>query len=204
MIRMSEFVKQMIPMFLLIKWVNYRYKRLEVAKVVIGSGDTHYKGWLSTDVKSFNITKKAHWQRLFGERKFSFLLAEHVMEHLTESDFKKILGYSKQFSESGAVFRIAVPDGFFPGKGYIEQVKPGGSGAGSDDHKVLYNYIAMVNLIESCGLDYSLVEYYDENKVFYSDYDDCNGYIKRSSVHDWRNKNGTINYSSLIVDVKYN
>ena len=40
----------------------------------------------------------------------------------------------------GGNFRIAVPDGFHTDPSYIENVKPGGTGEGSEDHKNLFNY----------------------------------------------------------------
>ena len=53
-----------------------------------------------------------------------------------------------EFLRPGGRLRIAVPDGFHPEPGYIEYVRPGGTGIGADDHKVLYNYQSLRKLLE--------------------------------------------------------
>jgi len=44
------------------------------------------------------------------------------------------------FLRIGGTLRIAVPDGCHPDPNYIEHVRPGGTGAGADDHQFLYTY----------------------------------------------------------------
>jgi len=45
--------------------------------------------------------------------------------------------------------RVAVPDGFHPNPGYIERVKPGGTGPGAGDHKILYTYRTLSAILSS-------------------------------------------------------
>jgi predicted SAM-dependent methyltransferase len=79
------------------------------------------------------------------------------------------------FSQEGKI-RIAVPDGYFPDPSYIEYVRPGGVGAGADDHKVLYNYILMKEQLQKVGFVVELLEYWDENGAFhYRDWDPIEG-----------------------------
>ena len=68
------------------------------------------------------------------------ILAEHVWEHL--DCFAAIVAAQNCFKylKPGGYIRVAVPDGWHPDKDYIDYVKPGGWGAGSDDHHVLYTY----------------------------------------------------------------
>jgi len=97
--------------------------------------------------------------------------------------------------------RIAVPDGFHPDKNYIERVKPGGSGEGAHDHKNLFDYKSLTNLFEKHGFKSKLIEYWDEDGVFHSNYfNDNKGFIDRSFLNDSRNKDGKPNYTSLIID----
>jgi predicted SAM-dependent methyltransferase len=97
--------------------------------------------------------------------------------------------------------RIAVPDGFHPDPDYIEYVRPGGTGAGADDHKVLYNYKLLSEQLRRAGFEVTLLEYWDENGDFhFRPWSSRDGYISRSRDHDERNQNGTLAYTSLIVD----
>ena len=97
--------------------------------------------------------------------------------------------------------RIAVPDGLHPDPAYIDQVKPGGSGSGSDDHKVLYTYKTLSKLLESVGFEIRLLEYFDEEgKFHYSEWSPDDGMIRRSSRFDQRNTVVPNAYTSLILD----
>ncbi len=102
---------------------------------------------------------------------------------------------------SGCRLRIAVPDGFHPDLNYIEYVKPGGTGFGSDDHKVLYNYESLTNILEKAGFQIKLLEYWDEKGEFhFQDWLSADGYVERSRLYDPRNQDGTLSYTSLIID----
>ena len=93
-----------------------------------------------------------------------------------------------------------MPDGFNPSQEYIEYVKPGGYGIGSETHEVLLNYITLGKLMERAGLQCRLIEYYNENGVFVKSASDPEfGKIRRDSTASERMKLPD-NYTSLIVD----
>ena len=105
------------------------------------------------------------------------------------------------YLKPGGVLRLAVPDGFNPSNEYIEYVRPGGTGPGADDHKVLYTYKSMKERLERAGFKINLLEYWDKNgKFHYTDWTDEGGRIRRSRRYDPRNQDGRLHYTSLIVD----
>jgi predicted SAM-dependent methyltransferase len=96
---------------------------------------------------------------------------------------------------------MAVPDGLHPDPVYIERVKPGGSGLGSDDHRMLYTYETLSSLLEAAGFKIKLLEYFDENgKFHYSEWSSDVGMITRSNRFDKSNTIKPNAYTSLIVD----
>ncbi|HEX4070229.1 MAG TPA: hypothetical protein VHX68_03640, partial [Planctomycetaceae bacterium] len=99
--------------------------------------------------------------------------------------------------------RVAVPDGYHPDPTYIEWVRVGGSGAGADDHKVLYNCDSFRRLFESAGFDVQLLEHFDAAGAFHGvDWDPAAGTIHRSRRFDERNRDGRLNYTSIILDAR--
>ena len=94
-----------------------------------------------------------------------------------------------------------MPDGFNPNQEYLDWVKPGGTGDGAKDHKVLYNYKTFKEIFESVGFKVKMLEYYDETGEFhFEEWHPDEGPIKRSKRYDKRNKDGKLNYTSLILD----
>ncbi|WP_406656579.1 hypothetical protein V7O62_12065 [Methanolobus sp. ZRKC2] len=170
-------------------------------KLIIGSGRRKYSGWISTDKKNLNIMSGDDWAYYFNKNSVDNILSEHVFEHFTEKECLKIFNYCHTYLKEGGCLRIAVPDGYNPNIDYIEYVKPGGYGCGSDDHKLLYNYETLSNLLNEVGFKAELIEYWDENGRFnFVKLTDDRGHIHRSKDNDPRNKNGDLNYTSLIID----
>ena len=127
--------------------------------------------------------------------------AEHVWEHLTHSEGKIAAGYCYRFLKKDGYLRIAVPDGNHPSHEYIEMVRVGGKGCGSDDHKILYDQNSLSELLTSCGFLVNLIEYFDSEGDFHSkEWDPAKGMIHRSANNDSRNTNGQLVYTSLIID----
>ena len=62
-------------------------------------------------------------------------MAEHVWEHLSEADARAANRLCFRYLKPGGVLRLAVPDGLHPDPGYIDEVRPGGTGAGVDDQE---------------------------------------------------------------------
>ena len=119
--------------------------------IIIGSEKTAYPNWLPTNIESLNLLEKGSFQNLFGEKKATKFLAEHVFEHISYANALIALKNCFEFMEKGGSIRIAVPDGFHPNKDYIDMVKPGGHGEGADDHKLLYDYHQLSKVLEDAG-----------------------------------------------------
>lgn len=170
-------------------------------RVILGAGVGRQKGWLPTDINHLNILLNEDWQRYFMENSIDALFAEHVWEHLNETDgltaAKNCFAYLKQ----GGYLRIAVPDGFHPSSEYLDAVKPMGSGYGSHDHKVLFTYISLSRLFKSAGFDVEPLEYFDESGEFHHKKWDPNaGLVRRSMRFDERNRDSHLIYTSIILD----
>ena len=169
-------------------------------KIIIGSANTKYADWLATNIESLNILKESSFESLLGEKKVDRFLAEHVFEHIDYEDAIVGLKNCNRFMNKGGTIRIAVPDGFHPNPDYIEMVKPGGYGWGSDDHKLLYTYQSLSRVLESAGFEVRLLEYYDEQGEFhYNDWKSEDGHVMRSMRYDKR-FHEPLGYSSLIID----
>lgn len=159
------------------------------------------KTWYASDIKILNVAVEKDWGNLLFFLRVDNIMAEHVWEHLTESDTMLANKNCYKYLKKNGVLRLAVPDGFHPAKDYIDYVKPGGNGLGADDHKILYNYKIMTERLEKVGFKVQLLEYWDENgKFHFTHWNDDGGHIRRSKRYDPRNENGTLNYTSLIVD----
>jgi predicted SAM-dependent methyltransferase len=186
--------------------------RNEPIRMVIGAGrplpcvgapGSAYAGWLCTDVSTLDALNINEWRSIFRPSSVSTILAEHVIEHWTTHQFRGFLNIVREFLSPLGFVRIAVPDGFHPSATYIDQVKPGGSGPGAEDHKVLYDYQTLSSLLSKEGFAPDLLEYFDEKGEFHrTTWHAEDGLIQRSEHHDARNRERPLAYTSLIVDCR--
>lgn len=177
------------------------YDPSKPVNMVVGSMYSLYKGWIHSDIETLNLLKESDWQKYFDENSIDKILAEHVWEHLTLEEGRLAFKHCHTYLKPGGFLRVAVPDGFNPSEEYINYVKPGGTGNGADDHKLLYNYQIMSQSLESVGFTVKLLEYFDENGQFHkSPWNPEDGMIRRSADHDSRNAGGKLGYTSLIID----
>ena len=170
-------------------------------KVSVGAGSIQIPGWLNTDIDTLDILKQRDWKRQFKHNTIDVVLAEHVWEHLTPEDGLLAAKNCFEFLKPGGHLRLAVPDGFHPRPEYIEAVKPGGTGDGAMDHKILYDHESMAEMLGQAGFEPRLLEYFDRDGAFHqSAWDADLGPILRSADSDPRNKDAELSYTSLIVD----
>ena len=183
-----------------LKYLYYKCANKDI-KLIIGAGGVARRGWIATDINTLNIINVNDWRRLFPPLSVSAILAEHVFEHLSFDEASKAFENCFYYLKHSGYIRIAVPDGLNPSKEYILHVMPGGLGPGAMDHKVLYDYHTLVELLESQEFKVVLLEYYDEKGNFqYHEWGPEMGLISRSKRFDPRNQGGEFLYSSLIVD----
>lgn len=177
---------------------NDRWFEKEDLKVVIGSGDRHIEGWISTDIDTLNILDRRDWDSLFRKNSISNILSEHVLEHLTRDEVKRTLSLCYEYLKVGGKIRIAVPDAYRRDEKYVKWVLPP-----KDGHKTYWNYKELKNVMEETGFKVELLEYFDENEEFrFVNWDEKDGIIFRSKKYDKREnfKRGDLCYTSLIVD----
>lgn len=188
---------------LLVGPYRLRGRRKGPMRIVVGSSGQFSSGWIPTDMDYLDITRPEHWGRFFNSDKLDAILAEHVWEHLTPVDAVSGTELCYKFLKPGGYLRLAVPDGLHPDPGYIDRVRPGGSGPGASDHKVLYTYKSLSALLAACGFSVDLLEYFDEQGSFhFKDWDVADGMIHRSSIFDPRNRELKLTYTSVIVDAR--
>lgn len=170
-------------------------------KIIIASGGTIQEGWIRTRIDTLNLLREQDWKKYFQVDSIDAILAEHVWEHLTQDEGRIAAENCYRYLKPGGYLRMAVPDGFHPDPEYINTVKVNGSGAGSEDHKVLYTYRSLAELLHSAGFSVHCLEYFDERGEFhYVDWDPDQGMIKRSRRFDERNRDGVLRYTSVIID----
>jgi predicted SAM-dependent methyltransferase len=170
-------------------------------RLVIGASGFYDRGWIDTDVGYLNLLNSKHWATHFHRNSIDAILAEHVWEHLTFDEGLEAAKRCFEYLRPGGYLRVAVPDGFHPNQDYIEYVKPGGSGSGAGGHKVLYNHRTFTEVFEKAGFRVVRLEYFDsEGEFHYADWNPQEGKIHRSRRFDERNKDGRLNYTSLILD----
>lgn len=184
---------------------NFRrlLKENESINLVVGASGVFDSNWIPSDINYLNILNKSDWQSYFELESIDGILSEHVWEHLTIEEGEEAARNCYSYLKTNAYIRVAVPDGYHPDKDYIDNVKIGGSGAGADDHKVLYTYKSLSTVFEKAGFKVEYLEYYDEYGVFHKKYWDRNkGMIHRSADNDKRNKQDKYQYTSIIIDAK--
>jgi len=185
-----------------LKLLKLKYRlRGKPVRLNLGAGQTRVSGWESTDIDTLNLLKRKDWLAIAAPNSVHAMLSEHVWEHLTETQGREAATLCFEFLRPGGHLRIAVPDGLNPDTAYQEYVRPGGTGSGADDHKMLYTHVTFASLFASVGFKVDLLEYWNEEGTFFaSEWEPKDGLISRSKRFDPRNQNGTIGYTSLILD----
>lgn len=184
-------------------WLTVKIKQFlkKKMKIIIGAGGISQSGWLSTDRPQIDLRNRQSWLKYFAPDTIDALLAEHVWEHLTAYEARLAIENCKEFLKQGGYIRVAVPDGLFPDKHYIEEVKPMGTGPGCHDHKALYTYSSLSALFTASGFTVKLLEYWDNDGIFHAEKWEAHDGLIRSSLNlDPRNLKGKIKYTSIIID----
>jgi predicted SAM-dependent methyltransferase len=174
-------------------------------RIVVGASSFYQRGWVPTEMATLNLLNLQDWRRYFAPSSIDAILGEHVWEHLTREDGALAAKHCYAYLKPGGYLRVAVPDGLHPDPAYIEKVRPGGTGMGADDHKVLYTYQTFREIFAAAGFTVELLEYFDEAGEFHcTEWRPEDGKIRRSKRFDRRNEDGTLSYTSLILDAKKN
>ena len=167
--------------------------------VIVGSGNSAFDGWVSTDVNEFDITQPKHWESLFEQNSIDRLLAEHVFEHIDAQKLTTVLRNARQYLRPGGRFRIAVPDANHPSAYVRELTKPGGLEPGADDHRVFLNIEDMIKLSVVSGFRLMPVEWFDAVGCFHRrNWDDSYGVVSRSSRYNKGRFDDPSEYKKLI------
>lgn len=176
-------------------------KEMAVARplnVIIGAGPTKVPGWFHTDKEILDISSPDDWRNLFEPELIDRLFAEHVLEHLSETEGRTAVVESYRCLKSGGLFRIAVPDGYRRDAAYVAEASPP-----NDGHQVFYTIDTLTQLLVSVGFSVTPLEYFDENEQFHArSWDESDGLVMRSARFDCQQdfQRGDLYYTSLILD----
>lgn len=178
-----------------------RLARARELRIVLGAGRHGQPGWIATDISTLNLLHEPDWRGRIAEGGVAAFLAEHVWEHLEPAEGLEAARRCFRYLRPGGHLRIAVPDGLHPAASYIEAVRPGGTGVGADDHRVLYTYRTLGAMLEQAGFAVRPLEYFDEAGQFHEEsWSPSDGLVRRSRRFDPRNAGGQLVYTSLIMD----
>jgi predicted SAM-dependent methyltransferase len=181
--------------------LRQRVREANQLRLIIGASGTVQSGWIPTEQNLVDLLEPSTWSRFFEDSSIDGIMAEHVWEHLTPEQGRIAARTCFQFLRPGGYLRVAVPDGNHPSPDYIERVRPGGSGVGADDHKVLYEYRSFSETFGQAGFDIQLIEYFDEHGRFQNvDWDLSKGLVRRTLLFDERNRQESYGYTSLFLD----
>lgn len=170
-------------------------------KLIVGAGGKPHDGWIPTERHQLDLVNRETWLQWFQPDQIRAILAEHVWEHLGVTDAQTAACNCFEFLRPGGYVRCAVPDGFHPNESYLEQVRPGGTGLGADDHRTLYNYRTLSELFASAGFEIDGLEYFNEEGEFISkQWRVEDGKVMRSIRFDERCRVQPFGYTSLIID----
>lgn len=171
-------------------------RRSDPLNVVLGCGETSFDGWLATDQHVLDVRVPDDWAALFDERSIDRLLAEHLFEHLREDECLASFRLCHRYLKPGGRLRIAVPDGLRPDPEYIEEVLPP-----RDGHQCLFRVDTLSALLAEAGFRTEPVEYFDLEGTFQErPWRSADGHVHRSATHDRGEGDGSLGYTSLIVD----
>lgn len=177
------------------------HERARELRIVVGASGTAFPGWIATEYPLVDVADSRSLRRFFAPASVDAILAEHVWEHLSPDQAAAAARNCFWLLRRGGHLRIAVPDGLHPDKDYIAYVKPGGHGAGSEDHKVLYTFGTLTALLEKAGFAVTLLEWFDlHGKFHHRDWDPALGFVARSRRFDERNATNPTAYTSIIAD----
>ena len=172
-------------------------------RIIVGAAGDRFEGWIATDKDMLDLLRDADWAYYFESKPVDAILAEHVWEHLDCSALILAAQNCFTYLKPGGYIRVAVPDGLHPDQDYIDRVKPGGWGVGSDDHHVLYTYRTLEAVFALVGFETTLLEYFDERGTFhFQEWSPADGMIERSSRFDRRNRTRELAYTSIILDAR--
>ena len=175
----------------------------EKVRIIVGAAEDRYEGWIATDRGTLDILRETDWAFDFKPNTVDAILAEHVWEHFDSDAGIRAAQNCFKYLRPGGYIRVAVPDGLHPDESYIDYVKPGGWGAGSDDHHVLYTYVTLATVFASVGFEITWLEYFDESGTFhYQEWSPADGMITRSTRFDTRNRTRELAYTSIILDAR--
>ena len=180
--------------------LKQQISRVGEINIIIGSGGTVKNGWLSTDKDVLDITSHLDWMKYFKPGSVDRILAEHVFEHLTETECRAALRECSIFMKKTGLLRIAVPDGYRKDTVYTAEVTPP-----KDDHHQLLTVDTLATLLKSCGFQTLALEYFDaEGNFNHMPWDVEDGFVMRSMRFDRQEgfKLGDLYYTSLIMDAR--
>ena len=182
--------------------VRRQIERAEPRRVCLGASTIHYRGWVSTDVDTLDITSDSDWAAVFEGRQVDVMVAEHVFEHIPVDRIPIALRLCAAHLKPGARLRIAVPDAKRTDERYTQENIPPTSG-----HTIYFDVDSLSAAIRAAGMEPVPLEWFDDQGAFQRRaWRPEDGMIRRSWQFDRQSdfriehRGETLHYTSLIVD----
>ncbi len=85
--------QQLIPLIRIWEYLSWYFylNTNDSINLIIGAGSFKFKGWISTDIATLDVTNENHFKKYFKDKKINKIFAEHVLEHLTSEDLESLL-----------------------------------------------------------------------------------------------------------------
>lgn len=93
--------------------IRHYLNSTNVPKLQIGAGPTALEGWLSTDINPRSdqaVYLDATRRFPFDDGSFDYVYSEHMIEHITWSQGRLMLGECRRVLRPGGSIRVATPD----------------------------------------------------------------------------------------------
>ena len=171
-------------------------------RLSVGSAGHCLRDWLCTERASLDLFTMKDWT-VFRRTGIDIVFSEHVLEHMTPLQVRKIAALAFLFVKPGGRVRTAVPDGYRPDPEYQRYVQAGGTPSGSgQNHMAVWTKDTLPPLFEDVGFSIIHLEHWNLNGLFFQNataYDRENefGKIDRSQKNDARNLDGSRRFRNL-------
>jgi len=96
-----------------IKIIKNYFSNHKIRKLNIGAGGAPMPGWLNSDIepKTKGILQLDATQKFpIGDNSFDYIYSEHMIEHITYNDAKRMISECFRILKPGGVIRISTPD----------------------------------------------------------------------------------------------
>lgn len=183
----------------------YKVEVEEEPTVVANQKEIIVSHWLRTNREVLDELDPSQWEYLFQGIQLDGFFSEHVLEHLTPMQAVVALCLQQQYLKKPSHsfcprVRVAVPDGLYPDMYYQDTMKLRGMKDDRSGHNMLWTIYTLSEAMDLVGLHPEGMEYFTEAGFTRRNWSEAHGAVLRTYSNDWRNQEGNVFVTSLLVD----